>query len=85
MEAALVLPSTGAKTRELQFRDSLLIALITLWLIRRRSLATLSVSGHMEIVGDDINLLLHDEDTKSVRPEVCCAQPTRPLSQNLCG
>lgn len=69
MEAALALPSTGARTRELQYRDGLLIALVTLWPIRRRSLAALTVSRHIEIAGDDINLLLHAEDTKSGRPE----------------
>ena len=37
MDQALTLPSNGHKQRELQFRDGLIVALLSLWLIRRRS------------------------------------------------
>lgn len=77
MDAALTLPARGAKTRELQYRDGLLIALVSLWPIRRRSLAALTVTHHVEIVGDEINFLLHAEDTKADRPESFAAP--RPL------
>ena len=69
MDLALTLPITSCKTRELQYRDGLIIALLSLWPIRRRSLAALTVSRHIEIDGDDINLLLHPADTKSKRFE----------------
>ena len=69
MDLALALPITSCKTRELQYRDGLILALLSLWPIRRRSLAALTVSRHIEIDGDDINLLLHPADTKSKRSE----------------
>jgi hypothetical protein len=55
--------------RELQYRDGLIIALLSLWPIRRRSLTSLTVSGHVRRSTDQIQLLLHPEDNKSRRPE----------------
>jgi hypothetical protein len=43
MDAALTPPKTGAKTRELQYRDGLLIALVTLW---RRDQLSAACRGH---------------------------------------
>lgn len=69
MDMAPTLPSTGHKEPEIQYRDGLLIALLSLWPIRRRSLAALTVSQHVEIVNSGINVLLHPEDTKAKRAE----------------
>src|SRR5262249_1569865 len=46
MDAALQLSVSVHKQREIQYRDGLLLALETLWPMRRRSLAALTVSGH---------------------------------------
>ena len=51
-------------------RDGLLLALLALWPIRRRSLAALTVSRHVERSGDHIRLRLHPEDTKAGQAEV---------------
>ena len=48
MDEALKLPITGHKQREIQYRDGLLLALLSLWPIRRRSIAALTVSRHLE-------------------------------------
>ena len=53
-----------------QYRDGLLLALLALWPIRRRSLAALTVSRHVERHGDQIRLRLHPADTKAARAEV---------------
>ncbi len=44
MDEALKLPITGHKQREIQYRDGLLLALLSLWPIRRRSIAALTVT-----------------------------------------
>lgn len=69
MDTALTLPSTGHKEPEIKYRDGLLIALLSLWPIRRRSLAALTVSQHVEFIAHGMNLLLHPEDTKAKRAE----------------
>ena len=69
MDEALTLPSTGHKQRELQFRDGLILALLSLWLIRRRSIAALTVSRHIEFDAAGVNMLLYPEDTKAKRAE----------------
>jgi integrase len=69
MDHALTLPITRRKTRETQYRDGLLLALVSLWPIRRRSLAALTVSRHIEVDDAGINILLHPADTKSKRFE----------------
>jgi integrase/recombinase XerD len=43
MDAALTLPIDDGKQRESQYRDGLLLALLSLWPIRRRSIAALTV------------------------------------------
>ena len=68
MEEAAILPSAG-KQRELYYRDGLLIALISLWPIRRRSIAALTVTRHLEFDAAGVNILLYPEDTKSKRAE----------------
>jgi integrase/recombinase XerD len=69
MDAALKLANRPHKQREIQYRDGLLLALESLWLIRRRSLAALTVSGHFEFDDAGVNILLHPADTKAKRAE----------------
>jgi integrase/recombinase XerD len=69
MDAALQLPISGRKEREIQYRDGLLLALLSLWPIRRRSVAALTVNGHLEFDDAGVNILLHPNDTKAKRAE----------------
>jgi integrase len=69
MDEAMTQPTSSRKVAELQYRDGLLLALVSLWPIRRRSLAALTVSRHVEVLAGGINILLYPEDTKSKRPE----------------
>jgi hypothetical protein len=69
MDEALTLPSTGHKRRELQYRNGLILAVLSLWLIRRRSIAALTVSRHVEFDAAGVNMLLYPEDTKAKRAE----------------
>ena len=69
MDEALKLPISGHKQREIQYRDGLLLALLSLWPIRRRSLAALTVSRHLEFDDAGVNILLHPSDTKARRAE----------------
>lgn len=50
-------------------RDGLLLGLLALWPIRRRSLAALTVSKHVECQGDRFRLRLFPEETKAGRAE----------------
>jgi hypothetical protein len=68
MEEAARLPS-AAKRRELCYRDGLIIALISAWPVRRRSIAALTVTRHLEFDAAGVNILLFREDTKSKRAE----------------
>lgn len=52
-----------------QFRDGLIIALLALWPIRRRSIAALTVDCHVRRQGQHISLDLFPEDTKAKRAE----------------
>ena len=69
MDDALSLPSNGHKQRQIQYRDGLILALLILLLLRRRSVAALTVSRHIEFDHAGINILLHPEDTKAKRAE----------------
>jgi integrase len=69
MDEALKLSTTGHNQREIQYRDGLLLALVSLWPIRRRSIAALTVSRHVEFDQGGINILLHPSDTKAKRSE----------------
>ncbi len=57
------------KQQELQYRDGLILALISLWLIRRRSIEALTVSRHLVFDATGVNMLLYKEDTKAKRAE----------------
>lgn len=69
MDHALTIPVSRRKLSEIQYRDGLLLALLSLWPIRSRSLAALTVSRHIEVLADGINILLFPADTKSKRFE----------------
>ena len=70
MDTALTLsPSDGHKQREIQYRDGLLLALVTIWPIRRRGLAALTVSRHLEFDDGGVNILLYPSDAKAKRAE----------------
>jgi hypothetical protein len=69
MDAALMLPVSDSKHREIQYRDGLLLALLSVWPVRRRSIAALTVSRHSESDNDGMNILLHPSDTKAKRAE----------------
>ena len=68
MEEAVGMPS-ARKGRQQYYRDGLLIALISAWPIRRRSIAALSITRHLEFDAAGMNILLYPEDTKSKRAE----------------
>jgi hypothetical protein len=69
MEEALKVPSDRYKQREIRYRDGLLLALLSLWPIRRRSIAALTVSRHLKFDADEVSILLYPEDTKAKRAE----------------
>ena len=72
MDEAIVFPVTNRKTREIQYRNGLLLALLSVWPKRRRSIAALTLTRHVIIDEDAVTLLLYAEDTKSKRPDHCC-------------
>ena len=70
MDAALPpAPRDGHRQREIQYRDGLLLALVTIWPIRRRGLAALTVSRHLEFDDTGANILLYPADAKAKRAE----------------
>jgi integrase/recombinase XerD len=71
MDAAFASPAACKLLGSIQFRDGLLLAVLSLWPIRRRSIAALTIDRHLEFDGEGINILLHPEDTKSKRAESC--------------
>ncbi|HWT30666.1 MAG TPA: site-specific integrase [Propylenella sp.] len=68
MDEALAMSASRQKHREVQYRDGLLLAVLTYWLIRRRSLAALTIR-HVIMDEERAELRLRPEDTKSGRPE----------------
>ena len=69
MDQALLMPTVVAKPAAIQYRDGLMLALLSLWPIRRRSLAALTVSRHIEFDESGVNILLYAADTKGKRAE----------------
>jgi integrase len=69
MDQALTMPATPHRDREIQYRDGLILALLSVWPIRRRSLAALTVTDHIERHEESFDLLLHPEDNKARRTE----------------
>ena len=72
MDEAIDLSSSQHHAREIQYRDGLLLALLSVWPKRRRSIAALTISRHVRIDEDGVTLLLYAEDTKSKLPEHHC-------------
>jgi integrase len=71
MNTAVRRKDTQHMAREILFRDGLLIAVLSCWPIRRRSISALTVSRHLEFIDGGLYLILHAEDTKSKRSESC--------------
>jgi hypothetical protein len=69
MDTAVQLPISGRKQREIQYRDGPLLALLSLWPIRRRSVTSLTVSRHLGFDDAGLNILLLPSDTKGGRAE----------------
>ena len=59
---------TGGRSRELQYRDGLIIAVLSLWPIRRRSIAALTLT-HLHLDEDRADFDLGASDTKANRAE----------------
>jgi integrase len=59
------------RSRYLQYRDGLIIALLSIWPIRRRSLAALTVDRHLVLDDAGFSIRLAAADTKSKREERC--------------
>ena len=70
MDEASTQLRTGSRIDDVKYRDGLLLALLSCWPIRRRSIAVLSFANHLEFTECGINILLHPADTKSKRAEV---------------
>ena len=68
MDTAQMPSSDGRKEQEIQYRDGLIIAVLSLWSIRRRGLAALTLA-HVEINDERADILLDPEDTKTGRAE----------------
>jgi site-specific recombinase XerD len=69
MDDAATLPPDPWARRETQYRDGLVLVLLSLWPIRRRSLAALTLSRHIERMAGTYRFHLHPEDTKAKRAE----------------
>ena len=69
MDEALELPCKAGLARETLYRDGLIMALLSCWPLRRRSITALTVSRHLEIRGNHVFVRLHAEDMKSKRAE----------------
>ena len=69
MDEALTLPVSAASSVSSNIEMGCFLALLSLWLIRRRSIAVLTVSRHLEFDASGVNILLYPEDTKAKRAE----------------
>ena len=67
MERARAAPSATHLLNEITYRNGLVIAILSLWPIRRRSLASLTVDRHLIRSVAGLTLCLYPEDTKSKR------------------
>ena len=75
MESASDAVPRTHKLNEVEYRNGLIIALLTFWPIRRRSIAALTANRHIEQSEGRINLLLYSEDTKGRRSEAITLHP----------
>jgi integrase/recombinase XerD len=69
MKRAKAAPSVTHLLNEITYRNGLVIALLSIWPIRRRSLASLTVDRHLISSVAGLTLCLYPEDTKSKREE----------------
>jgi hypothetical protein len=69
MDQAVEMTQSGKSRREIQYRDGLILAVLSLWPIRRRSIAALTVGRHLKLDRDRAELVLFAADTKSKRAE----------------
>ena len=69
MEEAATLPSAAQAARAILSRRAAHCPRSVLWPIRRRSIAALTVTRHLEFDAAGVNILLYPEDTKSKRAE----------------
>jgi integrase len=69
MDTAFDIPLGGRKAREVQYRDGLILAIMSLWPIRRRSIAALTVGHHLRLDAGTARIKLSSEDTKAKRAE----------------
>ncbi len=69
MDEALKLAPKPGFGREILYRDGLILALLSCWPLRRRSITALTVSRHLEVHGNRVNVHLFAEDAKSKREE----------------
>lgn len=60
----------GRQLGEIRYRDGLILAMLSVWPIRRRSLASLTISSHIRRHEDTITIQLNETDVKSKRPQV---------------
>jgi hypothetical protein len=71
MDEAARMPEVRDRVREMQFRDGLIITVLTLWPIRRRSLAALTIGRHLQLTATSATIFLFPEDMKSKVAESC--------------
>ena len=69
MDRAMNAPPRDHRLNEIEFRDGLIVALLSLWPIRRRSMAALTVTGHIVRSGRTLTINLFGADTKTGRPD----------------
>ncbi len=69
MVEAADLHDYARRARETAYRDGLILALLSLWPIRRRAIASLTISRHVKSDEDGMTLVLYGEDAKSGRSE----------------
>lgn len=69
MDGAAGRSRSGHREQEIQYRDGLILALLSVWPIRRRSIAALTITRHVELNDAGVNLLLGADDTKGKRAE----------------
>lgn len=69
MDQAMTMPSDPHYRAAIRYRDGLILSLLSLWPIRRRSIAALTLTRHLKRDADGITLLLYPEDTKAKRYE----------------
>lgn len=70
MAEAATLPADPHYLAQIQYRDGLVIAILSLWPIRRRSIGSFSIDRHIERFPGQMHFRLFAEDTKAGRTEV---------------